>query len=292
MDHGAVRNLEQIQENDEQPRTPRAVSLALVGLGGACIVLSAIALSGRKAAQPEKKADPLGELVLARGKAPPVAAVLPTQLGAHEVTFPGILSDDAKPTTALAAVRAQPAAAAPPPAEAAPAMVVKGAPTAPPPPTDRLPVVVYPEGTPTAPPVAAAPLPAQALLEATPVVTHPRDALTKAATDSAQMSTAGVPAVAAGHDGGYQLQVSSFRSETEAGQFADQLRARGHKAYVLEAHVTGRGTWYRVRVGPFPTQHAAAAYRSTFEAKEHVVPFIVPPASKGGAGGGGGSADH
>ena len=64
--------------------------------------------------------------------------------------------------------------------------------------------------------------------------------------------------VGAGHDGGYQLQVSSFRTQAEASQFADQLRARGHKAYVVEAHVPGRGTWFRVRVGPFTTQHAAA----------------------------------
>ena len=81
----------------------------------------------------------------------------------------------------------------------------------------------------------------------------------------------------AGHEGGYQLQVSSFRTTNEANGFADQLRARGHKAYVQEATVPGRGTWFRVRVGPFTTQHAAAAYRTQFESKEHVVPFIVPP---------------
>jgi DedD protein len=92
--------------------------------------------------------------------------------------------------------------------------------------------------------------------------------------------TAGTPAASAGHDGGYQLQVSSFRTQSEANDFADQLRARGHKSYVQEAHVTGRGTWFRVRVGPFATQHAAATYRSSFEAKEHVVPFIVPPSVK------------
>jgi cell division septation protein DedD len=71
--------------------------------------------------------------------------------------------------------------------------------------------------------------------------------------------------------------VSSFRTQTEADQFATQLRARNHKAYVMEAHVPGRGTWFRVRIGPFPTPHAAAAYRSGFEGREHVVPFIVPP---------------
>jgi cell division septation protein DedD len=83
--------------------------------------------------------------------------------------------------------------------------------------------------------------------------------------------------VPAGHEGAYQLQVSSFHTQTEAQSFADQLRARGHKAYVLEANVQGRGTWYRVRIGPFPTQHAASLYRASFEAREHLVPFVVLP---------------
>ena len=135
---------------------------------------------------------------------------------------------------------------------------------------------------PTRPPPRGArpPLPAQAVLEATPIVTRPRDALTKAASDAAQINTRRRPSsdtAPPGHEGGYQLQVSSFRTQAEAQAFADQLRARGHKAYVVEAHVPGRGTWFRVRVGPFATQHAAPQYRAGFEAREHVVPFIVPP---------------
>jgi cell division septation protein DedD len=117
------------------------------------------------------------------------------------------------------------------------------------------------------------------VLEATPIVTRPRDALTKAASDAAKIDSpaASRDAVPPGHEGGYQLQVSSFHTQVEAHGFADQLRARGHKAYVIEANVAGRGTWYRVRIGPFATQHAAAEYRADFEDKEHVVPFIVTP---------------
>ena len=79
---------------------------------------------------------------------------------------------------------------------------------------------------------------------------------------------------------------TNFRSRSFPGRkaqpqaFADQLRARGHKAYVVEAYVPTRGTWFRVRIGPFQTQHAAAQYRTGFEAREHVVPFVVPPATK------------
>ncbi len=275
MDQGAVRNLEQIQEHDDQSRTPRGAAIALVILGGACVAFATLALAGHKSAPVAAPADPLGDLVAQHGRAAPgaLAAVRPTDLSTRDVTFPAILSDSTYPTTALAAVRAgsQPQALSATPPTVAVSPVTHAPPAgpipvddgpSPPPATDRLPVM---------------PLPAQNVLEATPVITRPRDAMTKAANDSAQITTAPPASSGPGHDGGYQLQVSSFRTEADANQFSDQLRARGHKAYVQEAHVTGRGTWFRVRVGPFPTQHAAASYRIGFESKEHVVPFIVPP---------------
>lgn len=254
MEHGNLRNLEEIQETDGDAKTGAAVKVAIVGLSGACLVFAALALSGRHTPTTTPKADPLGDLV-AKGGAEKKGAKS-SDLAPHDVTFPGLLSDDANPTTALAAVRPQPGAAS------ASATVPV---TMPPPATDRLTVV---------------PLPAQHVLEASPIVTRPRDALTKAATESAQAATDKAPLSPQGREGGYQLQVSSFRTQTEADQFAVQLRARGHKAYVSEAHVAGRGTWYRVRIGPFTSQHAASQYRSGFEGREHVVPFIVPPPSR------------
>jgi cell division protein FtsN len=247
----ALRNLDDIQEKDDQTRMPRAVSITLLVLGGACVVLSAMALGGSRSSGAAGRADPLGDLVSKQGKPAASNKDHTADLGARDVTFPSILSDNAKPTTALAAL-----GVAGGQAQAAPM------PTAPPPPADVIPVV---------------PLPAQNVLEASPVVTRPRDGLTKAATEAQQSETA--PMATAGHDGSYQLQVSSFKTRDEADKFAQELRMRGHHAYVLEARVDGRGVWYRVRVGPFPTQAAATSYRSTFEAKEHVVPFVVPPSS-------------
>jgi DedD protein len=255
-DPGGIRNLENLQEDDDERRMPAGVTLTLLALGGACIVFGAFALGGRSSQSQAPKSDPLGDLVAHRGSLPAAAssAHLSVDLAPRDVTFPQMLSDDDRPSTALAAVRAgnQPAPLPPP------------VPAEPPPATDRLPVV---------------PLPAQAVLEASPIVTRPRDALTKAASDAAQINGAAASSETspAGHDGGYQLQVSSFRAQGEAQAFADQLRARGHKAYVVEAHVPDRGTWFRVRVGPFGSQHAAATYRASFEEREHVVPFIVLP---------------
>jgi DedD protein len=256
MDQGAVRNLDQIQETEDASRTPKSMAIALVVLGGACLVFAVMALGGHKVSPTLAPADPLGDLVAQHGRgAPAAAAVKATDLSTRDVTFPAILSDNGAATTALAAVRPV-APGATPPVEAAPAV--------PPPPADRLSVV---------------PLPAQNVLEATPVVTRPRDALTKAASEAAQIEPPppSAESAPAGHEGGYQLQVSSFRTQAEAQAFADQLRARSHKAYVVEAHVPGRGTWFRVRIGPFQTLPAATSYRAGFETREHVVPFIVPP---------------
>jgi len=250
MENGSLRNLDEIQENDEPTRgVPRGVTAALVALGAACIGFAAMALGGHASKDAVKKVDPLGDLVTQKGK-PGSSSGRAADLSTNEVTFPSILSDDENPTTALAAVK--------------PNSPIASAQALPPPPvaSDKLPVV---------------PVPAQNVLQATPVVTRPRDAMTKTAADTAQINITPTATTAAGHEGGYQLQVSSFRTTNEANNFADQLRARGHKAYVQEATVPGRGTWFRVRVGPFTSQHAAAAYRSQFETKEHVVPFIVPP---------------
>jgi len=253
MEQG-VKNLEQIQETDAAGGPGKGTTLAFVALGGACVLFAALALSGRGAKPDAKKSDPLGELVVQKAKADKNGGPKPTELSTKDVTFPGILSDDSAPPTALAAVKGSkenPLSSA-------------HAPDAPPPAGDRLPVV---------------PLPAANLLEATPIVTRPRDALTRVATENAQIrSVPEGPSAPQGKEGGYQLQVSSFRTREEAEGFATQLRARSHKAYVTEAHVTGRGTWFRVRIGPFASQHAAAQYRAGFEGREHVVPFIVPPA--------------
>ena len=255
MDEGGVRNLDQIQESDRETKTPRAVTWTLLMVGGACAIFAGYILPGRKSA-PAKAVDPLGDLVAQRSHAA-AAAPAPTDLSPRDVTFPGMLSDAEKTTTALAAVRPNSQIATSPSA------------AMPPPPSDRLSVIPLP-----------AQIPAQNVLEASPIVTRPRDPLTKAASDQAQMVSPGAASAGSGHEGGYQLQVSSFRSHDEADGFVSQLRARGHKAYVLEAQVPGRGVWYRVRVGPFATQHAASTYRSTFESREHVVPFIIPPAGK------------
>jgi cell division protein FtsN len=131
----------------------------------------------------------------------------------------------------------------------------------PPPATDRLPVV---------------PLPVQDILEGNGSQVALPDTLRHVARHMSREPAEGALAEP-GEPGGYQLQVSSFREVKEAEDFALLLRKRGHRAYVQGAQVAGRGTWQRVRIGPFRYKRSAEIYRQDFEARERMVTFIVAP---------------
>ncbi|WP_437767599.1 SPOR domain-containing protein [Sorangium sp. So ce764] len=252
MDTGAVRNLEEIQEEDPGARPSRAGALVLASLGGACIVFAAVALLRAPHRERPVTADPLGDLVARAHPAGVKPAPRPATIG-EDVTFPAVLSDAEHPTTALEAVRDPRAARAAASAEAPAAEPV------PPPAADRLPVV---------------PLPAQHVLERPGGEAAPNDTLTAMAR---HVSREEGPETERGGPGSYQLQVSSFKDPTDAENFAAALRRRGHKAYVEPAYVKGRGLWHRVRVGPFKYKRSAVIYRQEFEAKERLVTFIVDP---------------
>jgi len=61
---------------------------------------------------------------------------------------------------------------------------------------------------------------------------------------------------------GWAVQVSSFPESKKslANKEAASLGSRGHSAFVVHAIVRGQ-SWYRVRIGPYPTQEAASAAR-------------------------------
>lgn len=253
-DSASVRNLERIQETHPgdgsgSGKSGRGATFALVVLSGACIVFAALAFGARRSGSgtPQKKADPLADLTSKQATAP---TILP-----GEVTFPGILSDRPNPATALAAATVgSPSAQLPSPTTLLP----------PPPATDKLLVV---------------PLPAKHTVNGVGTqMSKSPDKLSVLADDALDpVSNAGTKGKMAppGAEGGWQVQVSSFRTEAEADAFMQQLRARGHKAHVQRAEIPSRGTWYRVKIGPFATQFEATRYRSAFEAKEKMPGFVV-----------------
>jgi cell division septation protein DedD len=54
------------------------------------------------------------------------------------------------------------------------------------------------------------------------------------------------------------VQVGASQDRAEADRIAAKFRSYGPR--VEEAEVAGKGTWYRVRVGSFPTREAAERY--------------------------------
>ncbi len=260
MDASAVRNLDDIQEDDPAARPSRLGALVLASLGGACIVFAAVALMRAPAKAKVTAVDPLGDLV-ARSHPAGTPMPRPDDKVGQEVTFPETLSDAKSPTTALEAVRDPRAmAAASANAAALPFDLPPGAPTTPPSAADRLPVI---------------PLPAGHVLQTGPGEPANGDTLTAMASQVTR--DVGAETAPTGTAGGYQLQVSSFKTATEAESFAAALRRRGHKAYVEPAQVKGRGLWHRVRIGPFKYRRSAVIYRQDFESKERMVTFIVDP---------------
>lgn len=246
-----VRNLEQIHEDDPRRRGSRLATLLLASLGGAALVVVGV-MSAKRAGPPRQSGqDPLAALVASsKNESQPAG-----QVDDEDVTFPGILSDQENPTTALAAVKdergrligtndplAQPLATAPPVA------------------ADRLPVV---------------PLPAGTLLSSTPVTKDPKDSLTQLATEVSKVDDKYL--APPGAEGGFQIQVASFKKQEDAEAFVDDLRKRGHSAFRQAAYVPDRGLWHRVRVGPFKSRYQANLYKQKFEKNERVSPYVVDP---------------
>jgi DedD protein len=252
MDSVNVRNLEQIQEAENDGRSTRIATALLAGAGGAALIVAGVLAFKQTAPPVTATSDPLAALV-AKAKRP--EAMPPEAVHPSEVTFPSILSDSERPTTALAAVKDERGHLMEP--SVAPSAEVA---ISPPPPADKLPVV---------------PLPAGMLLDETPVTKEPKDSLTLLATQVSNDDA--TPKVMEGADGGYQLQVASFKDQGEADKFVEQLCKRGHRAYRQPAYVADRGLWHRVRIGPFKTKIGAAKYKEDFEKKERMTAFLVDP---------------
>jgi DedD protein len=242
-----VRNLEQIQEQDAHGAS-RLGALILGSLATAAIVTAFVVMTRKGGPPAVSSADPLAALVASAQSEPPAE-----RLEGQDVRFPGVLSDNERPTTALAAVKDERGR-----------LVVRTPPAGsvtPPPATDRLPVVPLPVGT---------------LLGATPVTTTPKDPLTAMAADASKVPD-DAELAPAGSDGGFQLQVASFKDQNEADKLVDDLRRRGHRALRQAAYVPGRGLWHRVRIGPFKNRFEANRYKGEFERNERMTPFLVDP---------------
>ena len=63
----------------------------------------------------------------------------------------------------------------------------------------------------------------------------------------------------------YTIQLSSFQDKAEAEAFLSNVKASGYQATLTEAEVSGKGTFYRVRLGTYRSLDAATEAKSDYE---------------------------
>jgi len=98
----------------------------------------------------------------------------------------------------------------------------------------------------------------------------------KPAAASAPAPAAPPPAPASAAPGKpLTVQIAAVKSEEEARRLLEKLRQRGYAAYVEPIAIPDKGTWYRVRMGEFPSKEFA---RSTVDRlqKDGFKPDVVP----------------
>lgn len=72
----------------------------------------------------------------------------------------------------------------------------------------------------------------------------------------------------------FTLQLSSFQDRAEADSFHARLGEAGYKPYMIESEVDG-GTWYRVRLGGYPTYDAAIEAKTDFEKRMQIIAYVT-----------------
>jgi DedD protein len=73
----------------------------------------------------------------------------------------------------------------------------------------------------------------------------------------------------------YTLQLSSFQDRGEAEAFLGTLNGAGYRATITESQVEGKGTYFRVRFGGYPTYEDAVAAKGEFEAKVGKIAYVT-----------------
>lgn len=171
---------------------------------------------------------------------------------------------------ALAQVK-RPQAPAPAPVEK-PVATATAAPAATPKPVPTASAPATPKPT-TAPTAVATPKPAPgpAAQEVVPTrtATPAGGGLKDAIARATQHPTEAAPG------GAFTLQLSAFQTREEADRFAARLRDRGYAPYIVAAEVPKKGTWYRVRMGSFPSKDAASRYLTDFKRETQLDAFVA-----------------
>jgi DedD protein len=96
------------------------------------------------------------------------------------------------------------------------------------------------------------------------------------APEAKEAKAIAIPTVAAGDGKGkarFALQLGSYQDKAEAEAFAHKFE--GERPYLVASEISGKGTWYRVRVGDYGSSKDALAAKQTFEKKHNVIAYVA-----------------
>ena len=80
---------------------------------------------------------------------------------------------------------------------------------------------------------------------------------------------------AAAPSGAFTLQLGASPNREDAERMVSRLREKGYAPYIVTAEVPGKGTFYRVRMGSFPTREAAGRYLEDFKRETKTEAFVA-----------------
>jgi cell division septation protein DedD len=102
----------------------------------------------------------------------------------------------------------------------------------------------------------------------------PPESVATRSTPTAAHSSPKVPE-ATSATGAFTLQLGASLNRDDAERQAARLREKGYAPYIVTAEVPGKGTWYRVRMGSFPTKDAATRYLQDFKRETQAEAFVA-----------------
>ncbi|NIU99083.1 MAG: hypothetical protein GWN57_23865 [Nitrospinaceae bacterium] len=79
----------------------------------------------------------------------------------------------------------------------------------------------------------------------------------------------------------YRVQVSSFRKLNSARVMKSDLRKKGYPAFIVSVQISkGKGIWYRVYLGEYPTEERARAAANQARRRHKLRPIVLKVAKK------------
>jgi len=106
----------------------------------------------------------------------------------------------------------------------------------------------------------------------TPSSAQPKQAASKQPRTSAKKESA---KAATGVKLRYTVQTASYQGKEMAEDEVKKLKKRGYAAFISSSQLSGKGAWYRVRLGSFSNRAAAEKLQMAIKAKEGFSPIIT-----------------